>query len=57
MSNMHYVMFENTYIDLQECYDEMENEDLSESEEKYRLRIVNLCKVIINNYEYLLETE
>ncbi len=50
MGNMSYCRFENTYNDLVDCYENMDN-DLSESEEKYRKRIIELCKNITSEFE------
>lgn len=53
MSNMSYCRFENTYGDLEDCYDNMgeeEKKDLSESEKEYRTEIIELCNTIINEY-------
>lgn len=47
MPNMSYCRFQNTVVDLQECYDALcENEELSELETKYAQRLVELCKDI-----------
>ena len=46
MSNMSYVRFENTYRDLEDCFNHLYDEDLSESENKYMLKLVELCKEI-----------
>ena len=50
MPNMSYCRFENTYRDLLDCLDNM-NEQLSESEAGYRERLVDICKEIVNEYE------
>lgn len=49
MSNMSYVRFENTYSDLQDCYQSFDGE-LSESEQDYRAKLVELCSRINNEY-------
>lgn len=46
MGNMSYCRFENTYIDLQDCYDNLWAEDLSEEEKIYRMKLIRLCKKI-----------
>lgn len=47
MGNMSYCRFENTYHDLQDCYEAiMEEEELSERETKYKDRLINLCSKI-----------
>ena len=50
MGNMGYVRFENTYEDLSDCYEHILDDDLSESEEEYRRRLVSLCRKIIDDY-------
>jgi len=50
MANMNYCRFENTYLDLEDCYEHMEKEELSKSETKYRLLLIELCKTIIDNF-------
>lgn len=46
---MSYCRFQNTYHDLQDCYDNMENVS-GDTEKKYRTRIIELCKDIINDF-------
>ena len=50
MANMSYCRFENTYKDLLDCLNAMNNE-LSEREAGYRERLVDVCKEIIDEYE------
>lgn len=49
MANMSYCRFENTYSDLRDC-DEHMGDDLSPDEAKYRKRIIELCKRIVDCY-------
>lgn len=49
MSNMTYCQFENTYNDLRQCYDGMDDE-LSEDEAKYKKWMIDLCKKIVEEY-------
>jgi hypothetical protein len=49
MANMSYCRFVNTYQDLRDCWENME-EELSEEEAKYKTRLLNLCKQIADNY-------
>lgn len=49
MSNMSYCKFENTYHDLLDCRDSI-NEKLSVSENKYRKRLVELCEEITSEF-------
>ena len=51
MSNMSYVRFENTYRDLKDCAENMdEPENLSLDEQKYRKRMIELCCEIAAAY-------
>lgn len=50
MGNMSYCRFENTVGDLQDCYDAMDERDLSESEAKARRRLIALCVDIACDY-------
>ena len=43
MSNMSYVRFENTFRDLKDCWDNFDDNDLSERETSYRKKLVELC--------------
>ena len=49
---MSYCMFENTFNDLSDCKDKlneiMDLDDLSESESVYARRLIVLCKQIVN---------
>jgi len=47
---MSYCQFENTYKDLLQCLNAM-NDDLSEDETAYKRRLVDVCKEIIDEYE------
>lgn len=60
MANMSYCRFENTFKDLQDCYEAMKDKDftdLSESEQKYRNYLVKLCDDIVNEFEIEEETQ
>ena len=50
MGNMSYCRFVNTLGDLQDCEDHLEDTDLSEGEERARLRLVRLCRQIAEDY-------
>ncbi len=52
MANMSYCRFENTYNDLQDCSINLNNVS-SESEKRYREKLVELCKEIIEEYEFV----
>lgn len=48
MSNMHYCQFENTYNDLTQCIEAIENgEELSEEEEIYKQKLISLCQKLL----------
>ena len=57
MANMSYCRFENTLRDLQDCYANMDNDDLSKSEFYMRRRMVELCMSIANEYDDIIEQE
>lgn len=46
MSNMSYCRFENTYKDLQDCYEHLDDDDLNETEEEYKEKLFELCAEI-----------
>lgn len=47
MANMSYCRFENTYYDLKDCVEAMaEEEKLSQSEEKYKQKLIKLCSEV-----------
>lgn len=50
MPNMSYCRFENTYRALLDCSYNI-NKGLSESEHKYRERLVQLCEDILNEFD------
>jgi len=53
MGNMNYCRFENTYGDLQDCYNALAEEDLdelSESEKKYAKKLIKMCRNIADDF-------
>lgn len=46
MANMSYCRFHNTLEDLRDCYDHLEDDDLSEAEAKEREKLIRLCRQI-----------
>jgi len=54
-TNMSYCRFENTYRDLQDCYNAMDD-DLSEEETEFRKRLIELCRDISDEYGHLTES-
>ena len=55
MANMGYCRFENTVGDLKDCYDNMDDSDLSATETKARERLLLMCKRIADDYESEIE--
>lgn len=55
MANMSYCRFENTFKDLQDCLEDLYYGDgfseLSKSEQKYRNKLIDLCKNISDEFE------
>lgn len=55
MANMSYCRFENTFKDLQDCLEDLQYgndfSELSESEQKYRNKLVKMCKRISDEFE------
>ena len=49
MSNMSYCRFRNTLEDLQDCYDNMDDSDMSDEEKRARKRLIELCCEIAEN--------
>jgi hypothetical protein len=47
MSNMSYIRFHNTLEDLQECYDHLDDDDISEAEAEERVRLVGPYRQIV----------
>lgn len=45
MANMGYCRFQNTYRDLKDCADHIDD-DVSEDEEKFRKWLIDLCRGI-----------
>ena len=52
MANMSYCRFENTFMDLEDCSINLNNVS-SESEERYREKLVELCREIVEEYEFV----
>ncbi len=50
MGNMSYCRFQNTVGDLEDCYDNFDDDDLSEEEERARKRLLKICQNIVNDY-------
>jgi len=50
MSNMSYCRFQNTCSDLDDCYENMDAENLGKEEAQARARLIKLCKLIADDY-------
>lgn len=58
MSNMSYCRFENTYGDLQDCLEALnEQDELSESEAKYRDLLIKMCAEIALDFGHTVGCE
>jgi len=53
MANMSYCRFENTYNDLVDCIDNIEEEASNERDERYRVRLINLISENVDLFEEL----
>ena len=53
MANMGYCRFRNTLDDLRDCYDNLDDNDLSEEEAKARRRLVKVCQSVVDDAEWL----
>lgn len=52
MSNMSYCRFENTYKDLQDCFEALDSLEISNENEKYYAKkLLKLCGEISDQYE------
>lgn len=51
MSNMGYCRFQNTVKDLQDCYEHMDDSDLSPEEQEARKWMIKMCGDIATDYE------
>jgi len=43
MANMSYCRVQNTVIDLKDCYENMDDDELSDDEKKAKERLIDLC--------------
>ena len=50
MGNMRYRLFVNTVDDLQDCYDHMDDSDLSPEETTARKRLIKICIDIATDF-------
>ena len=49
MGNMSYCRFQNTFCDLRDCYESMD-EEISDEEKEARQRLIKLCIRIASEY-------
>ncbi len=62
MPNMSYVVFENTYSDLYDCYQKMQElhfqpENLSTDEAEYYNKLLTLCRQINEEFEMVVKPQ
>jgi hypothetical protein len=53
MPNMSYCRFQNTYSDLKDCFDALHEKslnELSETEKKYAIKLIELCRDITDDF-------
>ncbi len=51
MSNMAYCRFQNTVPDLEDCYEHLYDDDLSNEEERARNKLIEVCQQIASDTE------
>ena len=57
MTNMSYCRFHNTLEDLEEAYDHMDDDDLSDAEKAARHELIKLCGAIEGDYGQEIDDE
>lgn len=50
MPNMQHCRFHNTFEDLMECYEHMDDKDLSAAEQRERRRLIQICCAIAHEF-------
>jgi len=50
MANMSYCRFQNTLQDLRDCYENMDDTDLSDEEKRARRTLLKLCDQIVGDH-------
>lgn len=50
MANMSHCRFTNTASDLKDCYDHMDDDDMSEEEQRARRKLIRICDLIATDY-------
>jgi hypothetical protein len=51
MANMSYCRFINTLEDLQDCFDNWDDEDMSEEEKRAKAGLLSLCRDVVNAFD------
>lgn len=51
MANMSYCRFHNTLMDLEDCYEHLNDTDLSRDEENARARLIELCDMMVGDFK------
>lgn len=57
MANMSHCRFHNTVGDLRDCYEHMDDKDVSDEEYRERQRLIRLCVQIADDYADELESK
>jgi hypothetical protein len=52
MANMSYCRFRNTYLDLIDCSNNLNDKDMSFDEKIAKKNLLELCKEMIEDYEF-----
>lgn len=52
MANMSYCRFQNTYLDLIDCSNNLGDKNLSDSEKNARKNLIELCKEMVEHFEF-----
>ena len=51
MGNMSYCRFQNTLLDLRDCFEHMDDDDLGREEEDARRELIDVCIDIVEEFE------
>ncbi len=55
MSNMSYCRFTNTASDLSDCYEHIDDDDLSDEETRARIALIKICMDIADDFRHEVE--
>ena len=50
MANMGYCRFENTFNDLEDCFEHVNDKDLSDMEKSFRDKLIDMCVDISDEF-------